>query len=68
MKRKCCSKCGTEHSYNEGYDAFYCPECNEWISKICSDMMCCYCPKRPKRPLSRFRKVLNKLFRPYEKT
>jgi len=67
MKMKHCETCGTKANFNEGYDAFYCPECNIWLEVSCGDSRCPFCPERPERPLGKFKKLLNKLFRPNEK-
>lgn len=40
----------TAISYDERYDADYCPKCNEWLEKQCSDSDCFYCRSRPERP------------------
>lgn len=37
--------------FDEGYDAQYCVDCNEWIEKRCSDPLCVYCVNRPEKPL-----------------
>jgi hypothetical protein len=42
----------TEYSsYDDGYDARYCVDCNEWLEQKCSDPDCMYCGVRPDRPL-----------------
>ena len=38
-------------NYSEKHDAWYCPLCGEWISKICNDPYCEYCKDRPDKPL-----------------
>ena len=38
-------------TYSEKYDAWYYPETNEWAEPKCHDPNCCYCVKRPERPL-----------------
>ena len=33
------------------YDSHFCPECNRWLSAVCGDPSCPFCPDRPYRPL-----------------
>lgn len=33
--------------YSEIYDAYYCPECKEWLEEVCSDGYCDFCKERP---------------------
>lgn len=46
-----CKKCGSNLIYYDFYDGKFCPECNEWTEKKCSDPFCLFCPHRPERPL-----------------
>lgn len=49
-----CKKCGTKGSYSwwdDGYDAYFCKQCNEWIDSKCSDPECEFCKDRPERPM-----------------
>jgi len=50
MKTKACTKCGTALRYDEGYDAYYCHECDEWAETKCDDPKCFYCIGRPDKP------------------
>jgi hypothetical protein len=45
-----CDKCRKSLKYNEKFDCYYCPKCNEWLEKKCSDKACCFCSKRPDKP------------------
>lgn len=46
-----CPKCNATKIYHEGFDAHFCPECNEWQEPACSDPECDYCSQRPAHPL-----------------
>ena len=49
--RPVCS-CGWQAvNYSKEYDAHYCPMCDTWIEKKCSDVECEYCKNRPEKPL-----------------
>jgi hypothetical protein len=37
--------------YYEDFDAYFCPQCNNWTESKCSDPDCTYCPNRPEKPL-----------------
>ena len=45
-----CVDCGTERSYNETYDTYYCESCNKWLEEKCSDPECEFCLTRPNSP------------------
>lgn len=60
---KNCKQCGCSVCFNEGFDAFYCPECNIWLENICDDASCFFCPQRPERPLKKYKKNLNTKFK-----
>lgn len=47
-----CMVCGAEELYYKRWDAYFCPECNEWKEKKCSDLECWFCPHRPDRPFT----------------
>jgi len=46
-----CQKCNATLIYQEGFDAHFCPFCNEWWERACSDPECEYCSQRPLHPL-----------------
>jgi len=46
-----CQHCGQLKEYDDQFDAYYCAVCNEWAESKCKDPTCCYCPKRPDRPI-----------------
>ncbi len=46
-----CPTCNATTIYHEGADAHFCPECNEWLERACSDPECDYCSQRPLHPL-----------------
>lgn len=45
--------CGARRVYYDDFDAYFCPECNEWLEHVCSDALCSYCSNRPPSPLAR---------------
>jgi Zn finger protein HypA/HybF involved in hydrogenase expression len=47
-----CDICNSAIVYHDKYDAQFCPNCNHWLEKACSDADCCYCAGRPDNPLS----------------
>ena len=47
-----CKRCEALLAYYEFYDAFFCPRCNDWTEKKCSDPRCDFCPDRPDQPLT----------------
>ena len=47
---KPCHRCNTKLKYSEVYDSFYCPTCEYWTERICSDRECSYCKDKPKYP------------------
>jgi hypothetical protein len=56
-----CEKHKEVYWYDETYDAFYCPYCNEWEEGTCTDPNCVYdCALRPKRPLKKKKLMENK--------
>ncbi len=46
-----CDNCGNRKQYNEFFDSYFCPKCNEWNENKCDDDSCEYCIKRPKKPI-----------------
>ena len=34
----------------DGYDCYYCLECDIWLEPKCNDVACEFCDKRPERP------------------
>ena len=49
-----CPHCNTPAAYSDhydGYDAFYCPNCNIWLESQCESPTCDYCAHRPKNPI-----------------
>ncbi len=42
-----CPICNNQAQYDSDYDAYWCIECMEWMSEICSDYECSYCKNRP---------------------
>ena len=46
-----CQECNATLIYNERFDSHFCPECNEWCERACSDPECDFCSARPPRPL-----------------
>lgn len=36
--------------YSDKYDSYYCPACDVWTERACSDPSCSFCSKRPVRP------------------
>lgn len=42
--------CGRELRYCFEFDAAYCPWCDGWTERSCSDAGCDYCASRPARP------------------
>ncbi|QCR33096.1 hypothetical protein [Lysinibacillus sp. SGAir0095] len=49
-QKQWCSNCKANLVYYEEFDAYFCPECNEWTESKCSDPNCKYCPNRPYKP------------------
>ena len=45
-----CIHCNTHKSYDDDYDAGYCPKCLYWTELICPDRKCEFCKNRPKYP------------------
>jgi len=45
-----CGDCNGKILYFYKYDAYFCPQCNEWISIKCDDPNCSYCVDRPETP------------------
>jgi hypothetical protein len=48
-KRHLC-KCGHPRVYSYAYDAFYCPECDEWLEPVCELHDCIFCLNRRTKP------------------
>lgn len=46
-----CKMCKFNFVYHEMYDAYFCPNCNEWAESKCNDKNCKYCANRPHHPL-----------------
>ncbi len=44
-------QCHTRQVYNQEYDAYFCPACNNWLEEGCDDPACSSCSKRPAKPL-----------------
>jgi hypothetical protein len=51
-KNGACPTCVSPTIYYEKYDAVFCPQCNQWLESQCGDPGCCYCPRRPDRPIA----------------
>src|SRR5512137_2821903 len=51
-RRRKCVRCGSEATYSDKHDAYFCSVCNRWLESACADPSCPYCG-RPKRPLPR---------------
>jgi len=45
-----CDVCNTRKKYFLDWDAYYCPQCNEWKEKKCDDPHCLMCKIRPEKP------------------
>lgn len=50
-KNQSCSDCKFNLVYYEDFDAYFCPQCNNWTESKCSDPDCTCCPNRPEKPL-----------------
>ena len=46
-----CKKCDSKLEYDNKYDSYYCPVCNEWTESKCNSEGCWYCSARPGTPL-----------------
>jgi hypothetical protein len=46
-----CDRCDGQRIYAETHDAFFCPRCNVWLDRTCSDPYCEFCGGRPAEPL-----------------
>ena len=46
-----CPTCKVQIKYEEVFDAFYCPECKEWLNDKCSDEECFFCKNRPEKAI-----------------
>lgn len=52
IMRRACDTCKHKlQIYHDKYDAVFCPWCNEWKEKACSDPKCDFCSNRPPTPL-----------------
>jgi hypothetical protein len=47
-----CDTCGEQNLYYRRWDAQFCPACNVWKEKKCSDPECWFCPGRSDVPFS----------------
>jgi hypothetical protein len=45
-----CKLCDKLCYYNDHYDSYYCPSCNEWKEPVCCDKSCEFCKNRPLKP------------------
>jgi len=46
-----CEVCGgSSLLYCDAHDSELCPSCDRWLSTVCGDPECPYCPGRPQRP------------------
>lgn len=52
IQEEVCSVCNSKKVYYDKHDAKFCPVCNIWLEKQCSDEGCDYCKVRPEKPLS----------------
>ena len=43
-------RCLGELLYCDIHDAYFCPNCDEWIESSCGDPECEHCPTRAARP------------------
>lgn len=50
MTSGACEICQAYLLYSFEYDASFCPGCNDWREKTCSDPECSYCSERPQTP------------------
>ena len=46
-----CSVCGCLQIHHDKFDAYFCPQCNEWLEVKCGDPDCEYCKDRTEKPL-----------------
>jgi len=46
-----CVSCCQFRVYYDDFDAFFCPQCNNWLESACNDSGCEYCSNRPVKPL-----------------
>ena len=51
VEDKRCKSCNQIIVHHYRYDAYFCPECNEWLENQCPDEYCRYCKDRPNKPL-----------------
>lgn len=42
--------CDHERKLCTKHDAFFCPKCDEWLERKCSDENCEFCQNRPEKP------------------
>jgi len=49
-----CETCNHVKLFDIDHDAHFCPLCNVWIDKKCSDPNCDFCSTRPEKPLPTF--------------
>lgn len=50
-KNSFCPVCNSNIIRDDGFDAYFCAKCNEWLEEKCSDPDCHYCRQRPEYPL-----------------
>lgn len=48
-----CPTCGRDRSYSFRYDAFWCENCEVWLSPACDLRTCIFCADRPPKPYVR---------------
>lgn len=45
-----CESCNGVLNLNPMYDAYFCPKCDTWAEKKCTDENCYFCVGRPDKP------------------
>ncbi len=45
-----CGKCGEQLRTDFKHQAYFCPQCKEWLTEKCSNPECEYCKDRPNVP------------------
>jgi transcription initiation factor TFIIIB Brf1 subunit/transcription initiation factor TFIIB len=50
LSKNTCPTCGSEKSYSNKYDAYFCELCNVWLEEKCTDSGCEFCAIRPNKP------------------
>jgi hypothetical protein len=51
-KHSACPECHERKHYSEVHDAYFCPKCDLWLERSCTDPKCSYCNNRPTKPSS----------------